>query len=194
MSNQHLLFNRYEYLAEQYANKIFGVEKMGLEKEDVVMELKLRLWTGIGTYLGKFAKWKKKEGYKPMPIEYYLKALLNNKIIDIVQELSKEPAKISFDLETCDIGYYDSLSVIDWSRNCVRIGDVDFFEGLNKRDKKIFALFLKGFGIGEIRKVMRNRVNVGEVVRNQIKHLQGYRDVLMKDQRFFVVERKYEEE
>ena len=48
MSEQ--LYERYEYLAYKYANKMFSYEELSLEYEDLLQEFRIKIFTSIKAY------------------------------------------------------------------------------------------------------------------------------------------------
>jgi len=90
------LFKEYEKLAYTYASRVNQLEKLGFEYEDTVQELKLKIWLLIQSYLKKVEEYKKTGKYRPVPLLYYIKAGIINKLRDWITVLQKKGNLICF--------------------------------------------------------------------------------------------------
>jgi hypothetical protein len=115
-------YNRFEHLAEKYAKQVFNYERYGYERQDIVQEFKIKLYTSIITYGEKLMEYKETGKYKPVPIEFYLKSAMVNKVKDFVRKLNLEEVansnRVSIEDNTFDYSVYnDMVSELDLQKN-----------------------------------------------------------------------------
>lgn len=82
MKSVNKFYSRYEYLVKEYASKIEITDK-SIEHCDMEQELRLKLYTSIIAYGKRWKNYKLTGKLKPIPLEYFLKTALNNRLIDI---------------------------------------------------------------------------------------------------------------
>lgn len=177
------LYERYEYMAKNYADKIFNFERYGYEKDDVIQEFRIKIYTSIVSYSEKWQEYKTTGKYKPVPIEYYLKTAMVNKVKDFIKlfnmEIVENVDKISIESDGFDYASFSTAtSVMSLNDNICEINGVDIFQGLIGRKKDIFSEFLTGFTIKEISSKYP-RIDVETVVTSQIEFLQQYKNRLL---------------
>lgn len=185
------IYLRYEFLAEQYASKLFGYDSLGigLERQDIVQECKIKIYTSIISYIKKWSEYKKTGRYKPVPILFYLQLCLNNKIKDLIKQMNKgsdrnsEKSLSYISIQDCsfDVGIeYNMDNDIDFQKLKVVINGVDLFQGLNTKQKISYLLYLKGYRIQEINKIFKKLpVNVEETINKQNKLLRSQKDEIL---------------
>lgn len=149
------LYHRYEYMAKRYASKIFSYEQLSFEYEDLVQEFRLKIWTSIKSYGKRWAKYRRNEANKPVPIKYYLEAACSNKMRDFMKYISRENYKVSIDDINYDFGIEDDSKIIP-EKNKFIVNGVDLLEGLTGKEKIIFSLFLRGYNKSFLNKVYCN--------------------------------------
>lgn len=145
-------YEKYEHLAKYYANKIWNEDNLGLEKEDIAQELRLRLFISIKTYGQRWAEYVETGKGKPVPIEFYLKSVMINKSKDFIKEINKtrfvKTSDVDFDFGNDDCSYIDESNFI-----------LDGFNVLNflkcERHKKIVKFHLAGFEMKKIKNIFR---------------------------------------
>ena len=111
-------YDKYKHLAEIYANRVFNYERTGMTKEDIVQEMRIKIYTSI---LGFARQWKSykdslkryPEGVrKPAPIEYWLRSALVRKVLEFTrifnQESIENQNKISIFESSMDIGTFST--------------------------------------------------------------------------------------
>lgn len=86
-----LFYKKYEYLIKGYVEKIEIADK-SIELADIEQELRLKLFTSIISYGKKWGHYKKTEKLKPIPIEFYIKTVLNNRMIDLYKTVRQKDA------------------------------------------------------------------------------------------------------
>lgn len=155
MKMSEKLYHRYEYLAKRYASKIFSYEQLSFEYEDLVQEFRLKIWTSIKSYGKRWAKYRRNEASKPVPIKYYLEAACSNKMRDFMKYISRENYKVSIDEINYDFGIEDDSKIIP-EKNKFIVNGVDLLEGLTGKEKIIFSLFLRGYNKSFLNKVYCN--------------------------------------
>lgn len=177
------LYGKYEYMAAIYASKIFNFERYGYEKEDIVQELRIKIYTSIISYAEKWAEYKLTNRYKPVPIKFYIKAAMVNKVKDFIKLFNMEQVenvdKVSVEVDGFDHSNYTTMDSNLDINNCIcEINGVDLFDGLNGRKKQAFALFLKGFTIPELNQRF-TKIDVMNVVTRQIEFIRTKREQLL---------------
>lgn len=138
------LFYRYEYLAVKYANRIFNVESMSIEYDDLLQEFKMKILTAIKSYGARWSKYRKGEASKPVPLKYYLEAACSNRLKDFTKVITRSTNKLRMDYTDFDYGCEDE-TVIKPEEDVYILKGVDLTEGLNGRDRQIFCMYLKGY-------------------------------------------------
>lgn len=83
------VYQKYSYLADYYGNKIFKESNIGMEREDIKQEMRLRLFLAIKSYAKRWSEYKRTNKMKPIPIEFYLKTTMINKSRDFIKEINK---------------------------------------------------------------------------------------------------------
>lgn len=177
------LYEKYEYMAKNYADKIFNFERYGYEKDDVIQEFRIKIYTSIVSYSSKWAEYKQTGKYKPVPIEFYLKTSMVNKVKDFIKLFNMETVenvdKISIESDGFDYASYSTAtSVMSLNDNVCEINGVDIFDGLVGRKKTIFSEYLSGFSVKEISQKYPT-IDVECVITNQIQFLQQFKERLL---------------
>lgn len=149
------LYFRYEYLANRYASKIFSYEELSFEFEDLVQEFKIKIFTSIKSYGRRWAKYRRNEATKPVPIKYYLEAACSNKMRDFMKYISRENYKIRIDDAHYDYGVEDDTNISP-EKNKFIVRGVDLLEGLTGKERAVFSLFLRGYNKKILNKVYFN--------------------------------------
>lgn len=190
MSNQRnpkyveKIYLRYEPLASTYAAQIFNYERSSYERQDIVQELKIKIYTSILAYGKKWTEYRRTGRYKPVPIEFYIKSALVNRTKDFIREFNYETVenadKISVQRNSFDYSFqHGADSSIDLNHCVCEINGVDLLEGLEGNQKRCFVLYIKGFTITKLRKMFSQQFNAEMVIQNQIKLLQEKKEILM---------------
>lgn len=149
------LYFRYEYLANRYASKIFSYEELSFEFEDLVQEFKIKIFTSIKSYGRRWAKYRRNEATKPVPIKYYLEAACSNKMRDFMKYISRENYKVRIDDIHYDYGVEDDTNISP-EKNKFIVKGVDLLEGLTGKERAVFSLFLRGYNTKILNKVYFN--------------------------------------
>nr|DAR73067.1 MAG TPA: RNA polymerase sigma factor [Caudoviricetes sp.] len=155
MKMSEKLYHRYEYLAKKYASKIFSYEELSFEFEDLVQEFRLKIFTSIKSYGRRWAKYRRNEASKPVPIRFYLEAACSNKSRDFMKYISRENYKTRIDEINFDYGIEGDTQIIPGTNKFVLNG-VDLLEGLTGKERVIFSLFLRGYNTKILNKVYFN--------------------------------------
>lgn len=155
MKMSEKLYHRYEYLAKKYASKIFSYEELSFEFEDLVQEFRLKIFTSIKSYGRRWAKYRRNEASKPVPIRFYLEAACSNKSRDFMKYISRENYKTRIDEINFDYGIEGDTQISPEVNKFVLNG-VDLLEGLTGKERVIFSLFLRGYNTKILNKVYFN--------------------------------------
>jgi len=178
-------FLRYEYLAKKYAIKLFNTHVISLDRDDIVQNLRIKLYEAILQYGRRWRQYQNNEKPKPMPIEFYLKLSMANKIKDYIKEINRESDRISFlpdDVDSFDYGVFNpNVSIINPDKDTFIINDIDLLEGLENHERKVFSLHLKGFE-GEWIKKLYSKVlpelNTDTVIKRHLKKLRAKKHLI----------------
>jgi len=84
-------YKHYLPLIRQYMRKI-EIADAAIELSDIEQELKMKLYQSIIAYGKKWAYYRKTGKLKPIPIEYYIKTTLNNRMIDLYKGVRTKDA------------------------------------------------------------------------------------------------------
>ena len=145
------LYLRYEYLAKRYASKIYNYEQLSYEHEDLVQEFRIKIFTSIKSYGKRWAKYRRNEATKPVPIRFYLEAACSNKMRDFMKYITRENYKTRIDDINYDYGS-DDVNIIP-EENKFFVNGVDLLEGLSGKERAVFSLFLRGYNVKILSKV-----------------------------------------
>lgn len=180
----HRLYQKYEYLAEIYANKLFNTNSIGMDRDDIVQELKLKIFTSIKGYGKRWSEYQKTGNYKPVPIEYYLKAALNNKLKDMVDDINKDVNQFPLSIQTTNFDYgvgQTELNIMNFEKREVVIGGVDILKGLKDKERDAFCLYLKGHSLPRIEKLFKDKIqNISIIIKNHVEILREQKDELLQ--------------
>lgn len=176
-------YHKFEPLTYQYARKVFNYERFGYEFDDVWQEFKIKLYTSILSYLEKWKEYTTTGKYKPVPIVYYIKSAMVNKVKDFVRKFNLEEVanapKVSIQDNQFDYSETDPLEGTDYSQNFVLNG-VDLLENLNPVERIIFILYLKGYTLREIKqRTFKNGIKPVQVIKSQLAYLHGHKAELL---------------
>jgi hypothetical protein len=166
------LFKRYQHIPVYYADKIYDTHKISYERIDIIQELNIKLLSAIVSYGKKWAMYKKTGLYKPVRIEYYLKFCMINKIKDLIKKIERESCVSYHSDFTFDVGRANN-SIIDFTNNKLTINDFDILQNMKDDvSKKVFKMYLKGYMIGQLKMIFRNKnVDVSGVINSQVHFL-----------------------
>lgn len=164
------LYDRYAYLADYYARKVFNEGNISLEREDIEQELRIKIWTSIQSYVKRWKEYKLTGRMKPIPIEFYLKTALINKTKDFIRDINRVE-NIPLSSMNFDFGTDECPIEIDFLNKKVKIGYTDILEGIPNEEKKIIILYIKGFSMSKIDKIYKGQMNVKECIRRNVENL-----------------------
>lgn len=182
------IFKRYESLAIQYANKIWNENKISLEKEDLYQEMRIKLFLAIKTYAQRWREYREDKNRKPIPLEFYLRTTMANKVRDFIAEISSA-IETETDLKT-DRGVC-SNSVTEYADDLAIGGDLlsNLFQ--DKYEKRIFQLLVENnFCITDVLIISNNKILAEETCEIVLSKIREY----LKDnatseyQEFFVTD------
>lgn len=138
-------YAKYSFLAEKYAKKVFQSEKVSLEFEDLLQEFRLKIFLSIKSYGRRWAKYRRGEATRPIPLKSYLEACCANRMRDFVKEIHKHVTSVSVEDVSFDYGVCQDVR-IEPDNDVYDIGGVDLLQGLREETtRKIFSLYLKGY-------------------------------------------------
>lgn len=182
------LYKRYAYLADIYANKLYNTNAIGMDRDDVLQELRYKIFTSIKSYGIRWREYRKKGLFKPVPLRYYIQTAMNNKLIDMVDQIQKDINQYSLSIEDNSFDYgvdtnngMTSLK-LSGDKKEVLIGGINLLTGLQGKQKDVFCMYLKGHTIKTIEKVYKNQVpDISSVIRSRVELLQKHKNELYSE-------------
>lgn len=114
---------------------------------------------------------------KPIPLKFYIKLAMVNMVKDFIKYINRENGKTSISEINYDFGVATNTT-IDFKAKNIVINDIDILEGLDKRERQVFLLHLKGFGVRKMNKIYRDDEFVQSVIEKQTKKLTSVKNDL----------------
>lgn len=197
------LFHKYEYLVYSYSAKLYNLNFISYEIEDVNQELRIKLYHSIIAYGRRWNEYLEGKKTPPVKIKYYLKAALGNHINDLITKITREGKHQVTSTSSGDTGlsfdvgeYNPNRSEINLDRNKAVINDIDLFAGLTcPIERGIFSLYLRGKKLKDIRKIkFGKRISVTNVINKQIRYLSKHKDSLMQENKNSYFVKNYSDE
>lgn len=143
MTKVEEFFNKYEYLADYYAKKIWDSNKIGMDIDDIRQELKIKLFLSIKAYAKKWKLYKDTGKQKPIPMEFYLKTVMINQVKDFIRDINKHD--ISSIEDVGELHIQISETNIEVLKTGVKIDTQDlteiFSDPKQKRFMKLYFLY-----------------------------------------------------
>ena len=181
------LYNKNEYLATAYAKKVFNLGNIAYSREDVEQDLKIRLWTALESYLIKYKQYKKTGREKPVPLKFYLKTVMINKVKDFIRDINAELKTVSFSDINFDYGTEDFNVSVDFKKKQLMVGMTDILQDIPDDEKKFFMLYLKGFPISKINKINKSKKSAKNSIKRNIDKLKALVPELLEETEIYKV-------
>ena len=171
------IFQKYEGMADYYANKIWNEHHIGMEKADIQQELKMRMFQAIRKYAQRWREFKQGIGVEPIPIEFYIRTTLINKSNEFKKQIQRN-SEYEYRIEgaTADRGQLvDNLEI---QRTDIILGSQRLSELFEKGDEvKMFRiLVMTSFDREKAMKIFNGkrkpRPTCEKVLRKLRKHLE----------------------
>jgi hypothetical protein len=189
------LFKKYDYLCKIYANKVYDVHVLAYEKEDIIQELRIKLYNSIIAYGRRWSEYKRTGRYKPVPLVYHLRLSLINRVKDFIKYVNRSKDMfVGMEALTYDKGICVS-STINPSKNQYIVNDINLLDGLNKVEKPAYILHMKGFEMRKIKAVFKGKlVDVESIINTHTQRLSSMKDELFQQQPAYmqIIEREQE--
>lgn len=164
------IFHRYDYLCSYYANKITINSNSAIQKDDLIQELRIRLFTSIKTYCKKFSEWEKSGIGKPVPLKFYLQTAMINKTKDLMKEVNSNGFMLSIDSSGVNCG--SDRKEISFENYNLTVGGqnlLDLFTGEEKTIMKL--LFIKNFEEEKVIDKYNGRMNAKKVIKKGLEKI-----------------------
>lgn len=180
-----LAFPKYENLALHYANKVDFRKILHIEKEDLIQDLKLKIYSSLKKWFLRNEKFKRGiERFKPADLEFYIGASCNNLLADLFKNLDAKPKQaLSVQNDNFDFGVFPSdneNSTFDWDNRVLILNGINLLEGVEGSEQTVFFLYLKGYSIIDLRKIF-STLKVDTIIANQKKKLEKSKNSLLSD-------------
>lgn len=173
-------YKKFQHLAPQYASKVFSYQRIGYDRDDVVQEFRIKIYTSIIAYAARWKKYKEQGRYKPIDIETYIKSALANKVRDFIKAIKETPSKLSIEDTQFDYGRLtDGESNLSVKGVICELNGVSLIQGLDPKQSICFILYLKGYEISFIKRLYKG-VNVERIIAKQKKNLEKYKKQLVE--------------
>lgn len=154
-------YKELEYLAVKYANKLYSYEELSLERDDLLQEFRLKIFTSIKAYGRRWLAYRRGEAPKPVPLKYYVECACSNKGNDIMRAIRKENYKLRIDQTAYDYGVEDTVHV-DSGKDKFVLNDVDVLANLTGVKRVIFSMHVRGQSKKLMARVLRTPFAVAE--------------------------------
>lgn len=182
MTASQRFYKRYEHLAKKYAGSIYQYDAIGFEYEDLLQEFRMKIYSSILSYGRRWAKYRRGEAARPVPIRFYLECACSNKKNDFMKYITREKSNLRIDEVNYDRGSYQDTEIQPESNRFIVHG-VDLLENLKGVERAVFSLYLRGFTKKSIYKVNSNNESI---IRKQIDYLKReYSSVLLQGNTIF---------
>ena len=180
------LLKKYEPLIKYYSTRVWGYEEIGMEKEDVEQDMRLKVWNGLETHWVKFLKFTRTKRQPPVPLDIWVKTLLVNYNRDLIRKLNVrriECEAIRVEHSNIEISkWYGEESILSDVKN-YNINGVDLLENMSGKEKLIFKMYLKGLSKTKISKVFKRKgvkfEDIKDIINKQIDYLYSFKDELI---------------
>lgn len=156
-------YKELEYLAVKYANKLYSYEEISLEREDLLQEFRLKIFTSIKAYGRRWLAYRRGEAARPVPLRYYVECACSNKCTDLMRAIKKENHKLRIDQTNYDCGIEYTVQVEPETNHFV-VNGVDVLRNLTGMKRMIFSLHIRG----------RNRRMMAQLLRSPRAAAEGY--------------------
>jgi DNA-directed RNA polymerase specialized sigma24 family protein len=163
MKNENMIklfYERYQHLSKEYAIKVRNYERYGLELEDIVQEMNIKVYFSIIGYAKAWGEYRKTGQRKPAPIESWIRNSLVNKVKDYIKKFNisnvsnTDKVSIGNGEDTVDIGYHSTMeSEIDFDNKIIVINSVNVLKGLKGDRLECYKKFLQGYSQKELNKL-----------------------------------------
>lgn len=167
------IYNRYDYLCGYYASKIIIPSNSPYEKDDIIQELRMRLFMSIQTYSVKYSKFLETGSGKPIPLQFYVKTVLINRTKDLMKEvntsnlnLSIQSSGLNFGTDKKEFSYENYNLVIDGENI------LDLFSGDERVIMKL--LLIKNFDQKEVVKKFKNKIEIKETIEKGLEKIKEF--------------------
>lgn len=186
------LYRKYEPLADKYATSLWNYQRLGYDKEDLVQELRIRIYEALIAYGRKWRAYKEgKERKQPVPIKYYLMLAMKNICKDFMGKIERHPNTITSFTSTKSSkssdkflvvnGCEDTYSDVDLKKCRAIVDGIDIFQGLDsKLERYIFSQYLAGHSIVDLKEKFKNSIpptRLNNMIRNQCRYLRENTDL-----------------
>lgn len=161
MKASEIAYRKLEFLAVKYANKLYSYEELSMEREDLLQEFRLKIFTSIKAYGRRWLAYRRGTASRPVPLRYYVECACSNKCTDMMRAISKENYKLRIDQTNYDCGVEDNV-YIDTERDKFVINGVDVLHNLTGIRRAIFSLYIKGRGRDMLARMLRTPRAVAE--------------------------------
>jgi hypothetical protein len=190
------LYTKYEFLADIYARKVFNLSCISYEREDIIQDFRIKLFSTIVSYVKQFDKFLKGVRNRPMPLEIYLKLALSNFVKDFIKKMNTNKhngwdSYLSQERDDYDCGYREEQDCDNGIKEIANfkisnfrddltivLNGFDMLGGLEQKESKIaFILFMKGYKFKTIDQVLK--LQSSPIIKEHIENLKEHKERLL---------------
>lgn len=143
MKPSEIAYQKLEYLAAKYANKLYAYEEISLERDDLLQEFRLKIFTSIKAYGRRWLAYRRGQAERPIPLKYYVECACSHKCTDMMRAIQRENYKLRIDHVNYDFGVEDTTE-ISTEENRFVINGVDVLANLTGVRRAIFSMYIRG--------------------------------------------------
>ncbi len=181
MERHEELFKKYESIASKFAGKVYNQRFIGIDKEDVKQEFRIKLYETILAYDRSIKRREEKGMIRPVPLPYYINSALSNFVKDYIKKINEaqEVFKESNGHSTySDFSIYSKdLVEIDTDANVYILNGFDLLEPLEGFERACFCMWLKGTSLTSLHKTFGKKINVHNVISEHKNYLKSKREL-----------------
>lgn len=173
-------YERFSYLSREYAFKVRNYDRYGLEFDDIVQEMNIKLYFAIVGYGRAWREYRNTGNRKPAPIESWIRLTLSNKVKDYIKKFNtpsisnQEKISVGSGEDTVDVGHYTTMeSNIDFDNNTAIINSIDVLKGLRGERLECYKKFLIGYSVKEL-STMFPRINTLTLINQHNNYLKKH--------------------
>ena len=191
MKISEVLFARFQYLAKYYAKKVYHLEKIAYEQDDILQDFRIKLYEVILCYGRSWSRYKQTGRRKPIPMRFYIKSALANKVYDYISKIEgKHGADNSRraivlngnSFESIDYGVNNpNYSEISYENNTYMLSGIDLLGNLNPFEKRIYSMYLKGTSVKKLHNTFKS-ISVNALIHKQKVYLSQFKNALIPEQ------------
>lgn len=191
------LFHKYEFIAVEYAKKIFNNERLAMMKDDIMQEFRIKLYQVILAYGRSVDRFQENGIQKPIPLQFYIRSSMNNFKVDFIKSIESNKSKVLYIKNNEDhdyASYRNDMVNLDFTNNILQINGFDLLESLKGVEKSIFCMYCKGVEMDQLMKRFDKIIDVKKLVKTHTKYLADRKHLFYPENKTEIFVTNYSEE